>query len=150
MSLCIWLGAELGSKMIKIRYMVDNVAEAVKFYSQQLGFNLLQQYRVAVAILEHSGVELIVSGPISSAGQPMPDGTKPSPGGGWARFQIVVEDIEAEIGRLKEIGVAFKNELIEGGGRKQILCLDPSGNIIELFEDRQEWIVRKIELWCGG
>ena len=123
--------------MIRVRYMVDDVSEAIDFYTGQLGFKLLQQYGPAVAILERFGTELIVAGPLSSAAQPMPDGTKPSAGGGWARFMIVVDDIEAEVARLKENGVAFKNEMIVGGGRKQILCLDPSGNIIELFEDSQ-------------
>ncbi len=63
----------------------------------------------------------------------MPDGTQPSPGG-WARFQIVVDDIESEVSRLKLNGVEFKSDIIKGGGRKQILCLDPSGNLVELFQ----------------
>ncbi len=119
--------------MIRIRYIVKNVDEAVDFYTTNLGFALKQQFVPAVALLERDGVTLIVSGPVASASRPMPDGTVPQPGG-WARFQIVVDDIEAEISRLKKNGVHFKNELFENQGRKQILCLDPSGNIIELFQ----------------
>ena len=118
--------------MIRIRYIVNEVDKAVEFYTSNLDFRLEQQFGPAVAILERDGVRLIVSGPKSSAGRPMPDGSKPSPGG-WSRFQIVVDDIESEVSRLKQNGVEFKNDIIEGGGRKQILCLDPSGNLVELF-----------------
>ncbi len=119
--------------MIRIRYIVNDVDEAVKFYTSNLDFHLEQHFGPAVAILERDGVRLIVSGPKSSAGRPMPDGSKPSPGG-WSRFQIVVDDIESEVSRLKQNGVEFKSDIIEGGGRKQILCLDPSGNLVELFQ----------------
>ena len=119
--------------MIRFRYLVNDVDEAVKFYTSNLGFKVLEQYGQAVALLERDGVTLIVSGPMSSAGRPLPDGTKPVPGG-WSRFQIVVDNIEAEVSRLKKNGVQFKNELIEMADRKQILCLDPSGNLIELFQ----------------
>ncbi len=119
--------------MIRFRYIVNDVDESVEFYTANLGFALKQQFGPAVALLERDGITLIVSGPIASASRPMPDGTIPEPGG-WARFQIVVDDIEVEIARLKENGVQFKNALFESQGRKQILCLDPSGNIIELFQ----------------
>ena len=120
--------------MIKIRYIVHDVEKAVEFYTSNLDFELLKQYGPAVAILERDGVELIVSGPMASASQPMPDGTIPEPGG-WARFQIVVDDIEAEVARLKQNGVEFKHDIIESQGRKQTICLDPSGNIVELFQE---------------
>ncbi len=119
--------------MIRIRYIVNNVDEAVEFYTSNFYFRLEQQFGPAIAILERDGLFLLVSGPKASASQPMPDGSKPSPGG-WARFQIVVDDIESEVSRLKQNGVHFKNDLIENQGRKQILCLDPSGNIVELFQ----------------
>ena len=122
--------------MIRIRYIVNDVDEAVEFYSTHLDFRLKEQYGPAVAILERDGVQLIVSGPMASASMPMPDGSKPSPGG-WARFQIVVDDIESEVARLKKSGVRFKHDIIENGGRKQILCLDPSDNIVELFQPAQ-------------
>ena len=119
--------------MIRIRYIVNDVDKAVEFYISNFDFRLEEQYGPAVAILERDGVQLIVSGPIASASRPMADGSKPAPGG-WARFQIVVDDIESEVSRLKENGVQFKSDMIEGGGRKQILCLDPSGNLVELFQ----------------
>jgi len=83
--------------------------------------------------LEQDGVELLVSGPKASASMPMPDGTKPSPGG-WNRFQMSVDDLESFVSKLKKKGIRFKNEIIEGPGGKQILCIDPSGNVIELFQ----------------
>jgi len=119
--------------MIRIRYLLNDVDEAVEFYESNLDFRLEEKYGPAVAILERDGVQLIVSGPIASASRPLPDGSKPSPGG-WARFQIVVDDIESEVSRLKQKGVQFKHDIIENGGRKQTLCLDPSGNIVELFQ----------------
>ena len=119
--------------MIRFRYIVNDVDKAVEFYTSNFDFKLEEQFGPAIAILERDGVQLIVSGPMASASKPRPDGTIPSPGG-WSRFQIVVDDIESEVSRLKQNGVEFKNDMIEGGGRKQILCLDPSGNIVELFQ----------------
>ncbi len=118
---------------IKIRYLVDDVDKAVEFYTSNLDFRLEKQFGPAIAILEQDGVELLVSGPKASASMPMPDGTKPSPGG-WNRFQMSVDDIESFVSKLKEKGIQFKNEIIEGPGGKQILCIDPSGNVIELFQ----------------
>jgi len=119
--------------MIRIRYIINDVDEAVEFYTSNFDFRLEQQFGPTIAILERDGVQLLVSGPKASASIPMPDGSKPSPGG-WARFQIVVDNIESDVSRLKQSGVQFKSDIIEGGGRKQILCLDPSGNLIELFQ----------------
>ena len=118
---------------IKIRYLVDDVDKAVEFYTSNLNFRLEKQFGPAIAILEQDGVELLVSGPKASASMPMPDGTKPSPGG-WNRFQMSVDDIESFVSKLKEKDIQFKNEIIEGPGGKQILCIDPSGNVIELFQ----------------
>ncbi len=118
---------------IKIRYLVDDVDKAVEFYTSNLDFRLEKQFGPAIAILEQDGVELLVSGPKASASMPMPDGTKPSPGG-WNRFQMTVDDLESFVSKLKEKGIQFKNEIIEGPGGKQILCIDPSGNVIELFQ----------------
>ena len=119
--------------MIQIRYIVNDVDKAVEFYTSNFDFRLEQQFGPAVAILERDGVSLIVSGPKASAGRPMPDGSQPSPGG-WNRILISVEDIESEHSRLKRNGVQFRNEIIENQGRKQVLCLDPSGNVVELFQ----------------
>ena len=120
--------------MIRFRYLVNDVDEAVAFYTSNLGFRVEKQFGAAIAILERDGVNLIVSGPKASAGQAMPDGTIPSPGG-WNRILISVDDIEAEVARLKEKGVEFKNEILEGPGGSQILCVDPSGNVIEIRQE---------------
>jgi len=119
--------------LIKIRYIVHDVDKAVEFYTLNLDFRLEKQFGPAIAILERDGVQLLVSGPKASASQPMPDGSKPSPGG-WSRILISVDDIESVVSRLKQNGVQFKNDIIKGPGGKQILCLDPSGNVVELFQ----------------
>ena len=106
----------------------------LSFYTSNFDFKLEQQFGSAIAILERDSVQLIVSGPKASASKPMPDGTKPSQGG-WSRMVITVDDIEAVVSRLKKNGVQFKNDLMDNQGRKQILCLDPSDNIIELFQE---------------
>ena len=122
--------------MIRVRYLVNDVDEAVKFYTSNLNFKLEQQFGPAIAMLERDGLTLLVAGPMSSAGKTMPDGTKPTPGG-WSRILIDVDDIESDVARLKQNGVQFKNDIIEGPGGKQILCLDPSGNVVELFQPSQ-------------
>ena len=119
--------------MIRIRYIVNDVDKAVEFYTSNFDFRLEQQFGPVIAILERDGIQLLVSGPKASASRPMPDGSKPSPGG-WSRFQIIVDDIKSDVSRLKQNGVQFKNDIIENQGRKQILCLDPSGNLVELFQ----------------
>ncbi len=120
--------------MARVRYMVNDVDAAVDFYVSKLGFELQQQFGSAIAILLHGDLELLVAGPRTSAAQPMPDGTVPSPGGVWSRFVLTVDDLEAQVERLREQGVEFRNDIVENQGRKQILCSDPSGNVIELFQ----------------
>ena len=120
--------------MARVRYMVNDVDAAVDFYVSKLGFELQEKFGSAIAILLHGDLELLVAGPRTSAAQPMPDGTVPSPGGGWSRFVLTVDDLEAQVERLKEQGVEFRNDIVENQGRKQILCSDPSGNVIELFQ----------------
>ena len=119
--------------VIKMRYIVNDVDDAVEFYTSHLDFRLEQQFGPAIAILEREGFQLLVSGPKASASRPMPDGSQPSPGG-WSRIQIAVDDIESVVSRLKQHGVQFKNDIIDGPGGKQTLCLDPSGNVVELFQ----------------
>ncbi len=119
--------------MARVRYMVDDVDAAVDFYVSKLGFELQQQFGKAIAVLVHGDLELLVAGPRTSAALPMPDGAVPSPGGGWSRFVLTVDDLEAQVERLREQGVEFRNDIVENQGRKQILCSDPSGNIVELF-----------------
>jgi len=118
---------------IQFRYLVNDVDAAVEFYTANFDFKIEEKYGAAIAILERDGVQLVVSGPMASASKPMPNGTKPVPGG-WSRMMITVDDIGSVISKLKENGVKFRNDLMDNQGRKQILVLDPSGNIIELFQ----------------
>lgn len=121
------------SARVDVRYMVKNVEESVAFYTQYLGFTLLNNFAPAFADVLRGNLRLLLSGPTSSAGRAMPDGTTPV-AGGWNRFQIIVSDIGAEVEKLKAQGLQFRNEIIEGPGGAQILLIDPSGNFIELFE----------------
>jgi catechol 2,3-dioxygenase-like lactoylglutathione lyase family enzyme len=119
--------------MVSVRYLVDNVEEAVAFYTKFLGFEVLTSFAPAFADVARGSLRLLLSGPTSSAGRPMPDGTKPC-AGGWNRIHLIVEDIEAEVRRLRSVGARFRNEILAGPGGKQILLQDPSGNVIELFQ----------------
>ena len=119
--------------MARIRYIVKDVGEAVAFYTSHLGFKLVQQFGPAIAILQRDDLELLVSGPSASASRPMLDGSVPEPGG-WSRFVIVVEDLEKFVAELRTQGVEFRNDIEINADRKQILCQDPSGNAIELFQ----------------
>jgi catechol 2,3-dioxygenase-like lactoylglutathione lyase family enzyme len=118
--------------MVNVRYMVDDVPEAVAFYTKYLGFEVLNAFP-PFADVARGNLRLLLSGPASSAGRPMPDGAKPAPGG-WNRIHLLVDDIEAEVARLREAGASFRNEILSGPGGKQILLQDPSGNVIELFQ----------------
>jgi catechol 2,3-dioxygenase-like lactoylglutathione lyase family enzyme len=118
---------------VNVRYMVDDVDEAVAFYTKHLGFTLLSSAAPAFADVARGDLRLLLSGPASSAGRPMPDGTKPVPGG-WNRIEFVVDDIVAEVDRLRGAGLRFRNDIVTGPGGKQILFDDPSGNPIELFQ----------------
>jgi catechol 2,3-dioxygenase-like lactoylglutathione lyase family enzyme len=122
---------------VNVRYMVDDVDEAVAFYTKHLGFTLLSSAAPAFADVTRGDLRLLLSGPASSAGRPMPDGTKPVPGG-WNRIEFVVDDIEAEVGRLRGAGLRFRNDIVTGPGGQQILFDDPSGNPIELFQPAQQ------------
>ncbi len=119
--------------MARIRYIVEDVSEAVDFYVSKLGFVLEQQFGPAIAILVRRDLTLWVAGPKASASRPMPDGAKPSPGG-WSRFVLIVDDLESLVSKLTDDGVTFRNDIVEGPGGKQILCKDPSGNVVELFQ----------------
>lgn len=118
---------------INVRYMVDDVDESVTFYTKVLGFEVLTNFAPAFADVRRGNLRLLLSGPKSSAGRPMPDGAQPGPGG-WNRIHFLVDDLEAEVAQLREQGAQFRNDIVEGPGGKQILLQDPSGNIVELFQ----------------
>ncbi len=120
-------------RMATVRYLVRDVGLAVAFYTGQLGFDLRQQFGPAMAILAHGDLTLWLAGPPASASRPMPDGRQPEPGG-WNRFVLEVDDLPALVERLKAAGVPFRNDIVSGPGGQQILCEDPSGNVIELFQ----------------
>jgi catechol 2,3-dioxygenase-like lactoylglutathione lyase family enzyme len=113
--------------------MVDNVDEAIGFYTGLLDFEVLTSAPPAFADVKRGNLRLLLAGPMSSAGRPMPDGVKPAPGG-WNRIHFIVDDIDAEVARLRAAGATFRNDIIEGPGGKQILLKDPSGNVVELFQ----------------
>ncbi len=122
--------------MVNVRYMVDDVEQAVAFYTEVLGFEVLNNFAPAFADVARGNLRLLLSGPASSAGRPMPDGAKPGPGG-WNRVHFIVDDIAAEVARLRDAGARFRNDIVEGPGGKQVLVQDPSGNVIELFQPAQ-------------
>jgi catechol 2,3-dioxygenase-like lactoylglutathione lyase family enzyme len=119
--------------MVSVRYMVDDVQTAVDFYTKHLGFEVLTSFPPAFADVSRGHLRLLLSGPASSAGRPMPDGAQPGPGG-WNRIHLIVPDIDAEVARLREEGVDFRNDVVVGPGGSQILIEDPSGNVVELFQ----------------
>jgi catechol 2,3-dioxygenase-like lactoylglutathione lyase family enzyme len=118
---------------VNVRYMVDDVDEAIAFYTELLGFELLSSASPAFADVRRGNLRLLLAGPTSSAGRPMPDGTKPGPGG-WNRIHFIVDDIDTEVARLRDAGARFRNDIVEGPGGKQILLEDPSDNVVELFQ----------------
>jgi catechol 2,3-dioxygenase-like lactoylglutathione lyase family enzyme len=118
---------------VNVRYMVDDVDEAIIFYTKLLGFELLTSASPAFADVKRGNLRLLLAGSTSSAGRPMPDGTKPGPGG-WNRIHFIVDDLDVEVARLRDAGGTFRNDIVAGPGGKQILLEDPSGNVVELFE----------------
>ena len=119
-------------ELVSVRYMVDDVEESVAFYTTHFGFTVLSSFP-AFADVVRGNLRLLLSGPKSSAGRPMPDGRKPEPGG-WNRIHLIVDDIAAEVERLRSADLKFRNDIVEGPGGRQILLEDPSGNPIELFQ----------------
>ena len=124
-------------QMVNVRYMVDDVAASIDFYTKHLGFEVRTNAAPAFADVTRGNLRLLLSGPASSAGRPMPDGAKPGPGG-WNRIHFVVDDLEDEVSRLRDAGLEFRNEVVTGPGGSQILLLDPSGNVIEFFQPTVE------------
>lgn len=125
-----------GSGPVSVRILVDDVAESVDWYTRLFGFEVLNQFP-AFADVKRGNLRLLLSGPESSAARPMWDGEKPGPGG-WNRIHFIVDDIEAEIARLRQAGVEFRNEVVTGPGGSQVLAIDPSGNFVELFQPAEQ------------
>jgi catechol 2,3-dioxygenase-like lactoylglutathione lyase family enzyme len=119
--------------MATMRYLVHDVGASVSFYVDGFGFEVVQDYAPAMAIVRRDDLTLWLAGPTASAARPMPDGRTPEPGG-WNRVVIEVEDLDERIAALGSAGVVFRNEVVEGPGGRQILAEDPSGNVVELFE----------------
>jgi catechol 2,3-dioxygenase-like lactoylglutathione lyase family enzyme len=118
---------------VNVRYMVDDVQAAVDFYTRHFGFTVGTSAPPAFADVTRGRLRLLLSGPASSAGRPMPDGERPGPGG-WNRIHLIVDDLAAEVARLREAGVPFRNDVVSGPGGQQVLVLDPAGNVVELFQ----------------
>jgi catechol 2,3-dioxygenase-like lactoylglutathione lyase family enzyme len=121
------------NEFVSVRYLVDDVAASITFYTELLDFKVLTSFVPAFADVTRGNLRLLLSGPLSSAARPMPDGTRPVPGG-WNRIHLIVENIDVEVARLREAGAQFRNDILSGPGGRQILLVDPSGNVIELFQ----------------
>ena len=119
--------------LVNVRYMVDDVDAAIAFYTTHFGFTVRSNAAPAFADVVRGHLRLLLSGPASSAGRPMPDGRTPEPGG-WNRIHLLVDDLATEVERLRQAGVPFRNDVVTGPGGAQILAVDPAGNLIELFQ----------------
>jgi catechol 2,3-dioxygenase-like lactoylglutathione lyase family enzyme len=124
---------------VSVRYIVDDVDAAIEFYCGRLGFTEVMHPAPAFAMLSRGDLRLVLSAPGGGpgGGQAMPDGTVPQPGG-WNRFQLEVDDLEALVADLRGHGARFRNDILAGVGGKQILLEDPAGNPIELFEPTRD------------
>jgi catechol 2,3-dioxygenase-like lactoylglutathione lyase family enzyme len=120
-------------EFVSVRYMVDDVDAAIAFYSAHFGFTVRSNAAPAFADVVRGRLRLLLSGPASSAGRPMPDGRTPEPGG-WNRIHFIVDDLASDVERLRAAGLSFRNDIVTGPGGQQILLDDPSGNPIELFQ----------------
>jgi catechol 2,3-dioxygenase-like lactoylglutathione lyase family enzyme len=119
--------------IVSVRYLVSDVEASIRFYVDLLGFEVLTAAAPAFADAKRGNLRLLLSGPLSSAGRAMDDGTTPEPGG-WNRIHLIVDDLDAEVARLDAAGATFRNPIVEGPGGRQVLLEDPSGNFVELFQ----------------
>ena len=125
----------MDDQTVSVRYLVDDVAAALDFYTTHLGFEVGAAVSPAFADVTRGNLRVLLSGPESSAGRAMTDGERPVPGG-WNRIHLITADLDAEITRLRRQGVPFRNDVVSGPGGQQVLVQDPSGNLIELFQPR--------------
>jgi len=123
----------MSEAVVNVRYIVDDVEAAVEWYTKNLGFTLLSNHAPAFADVKLGSLRLLLSGPKSSAGRAMSDGELPRPGG-WNRIHLIVGDVAAEVARLQAAGVELRNDVVTGPGGSQVLLIDPSGNLVELFQ----------------
>ena len=123
----------MADELVSVRYIVDDVAASIAFYTEHFGFEVLTDASPAFCDVKRGALRLLLSGPLSSAGRAMDDGEQPRPGG-WNRIHLIVDDLDAEVARLKSAGVQFRNDIVRGPGGAQVLAIDPSGNLVELFQ----------------
>ncbi|MDQ2632872.1 MAG: VOC family protein [Pseudomonadota bacterium] len=123
----------MADQTVSVRYMVDDVQAALDWYTKHLGFEVISNHAPPFADVQRGSLRLLLSGPASSAGRPMSDGEQPRPGG-WNRIHLLVDDLAFEVERLKKEGAKFRNDIVSGPGGSQILLVDPSGNLVELFQ----------------
>ena len=119
--------------LVNLRYLLDDVEASITWYVEHLGFRLLSSAAPAFADVQGGQLRLLLSGPSSSAGREMVDGSRPGPGG-WNRFQILTDDLIAETDRVRSRGLSFRSEIVTGPGGAHILLEDPSSNLVELFQ----------------
>jgi catechol 2,3-dioxygenase-like lactoylglutathione lyase family enzyme len=125
---------EVSSSFVSVRYMIDDVDEAIAFYTKHLGFTVQSNSSPGFAAVTRGNLRLLLSGKESSGRRPMPDGTQPIPGG-WNRIILSVNDLAAEVNRLRGEGVQFRRaDIVSGPGGSQAWLVDPSGNLVELFQ----------------
>jgi catechol 2,3-dioxygenase-like lactoylglutathione lyase family enzyme len=123
----------MADEMVSVRYIVDDVAASIAFYTEHFGFEVLTDASPAFCDVRRGALRLLLSGPLSSAGRAMADGEVPS-AGGWNRIHLIVDDLDTEAARLQSEGVRFRNDIVRGPGGAQVLAIDPSGNLVELFQ----------------
>ena len=123
----------MNDQTVNVRYLVDDVAAALDFYTSHLDFTENSSALPAFADVTRGNLRLLLSGPQSSAGRPTVDGERPGPGG-WNRIHLITDDLDAEIARLRDEGVPFRNDVVTGPGGRQVLIQDPAGNLVELFQ----------------